>query len=122
MTAILRFDEWTDVRRRTEFAAFQLVLPVPLRWMCAVAREIVEERRVAAWTEADREELRLRRLFGTWYYVASHNKGEDKRVILDAAAAKLGLTPRELRRGIDEALLCGVPAAMLLADDWRLLL
>lgn len=109
----LRFDQWTDAERFPEYACFQLLTG---EYRSDVVWAIIEDRRSQGWHNWEAYKLALRRVFGLFWYFASHNKGLPKRAYKDLTARRLNLTTRDVMTALNDAKLMGIPALMGISE------
>lgn len=105
----ISFEEWLDVPRFAEYAAFQLELGI---YMSSIVWEIVEQRWPDARREFQTQVLFLRQVYSTHQHFALRYKGLTRQMHVDLTARKLGLTVREVYAVLEEAKLLGVPDLM----------
>lgn len=86
-------DEWTDVKRPPEVAAFQLILHDVHD---GIAWTIIETRWSAAKQALTKERERLLRIYGHWLDLSTHNRGFDRRAYVQVTAKAYGITAAEV--------------------------
>lgn len=108
----LSFDEWVDIKRFAEYAAFQLVMHI---FKSSVVWELADTRR--GHTPQSDYRLHVRRVYGAYCFFQQRHRGLRESEHVELTARKFGLTAREVRDAIRDARLFNVPTLMEMAAE-----